>query len=187
MELQMSVNIATANLLEPDFIERLQAQLTRFGLVPGRLEIEVTEGAVMSNPEMAQATLEIIAKAGFSIAIDDFGTGHSSLAYLQNLPAQVVKIDQSFMRDLDNDERKRSLVSTIISLSHELGYRVVAEGIETPQMLAFIREAGCDEGQGYLFGRPMSEPDFVRWWEKTGVNAMGLGSHGHIATPGLMQ
>lgn len=187
MELQMSVNIATANLLEPDFIERLQAQLKQFGLVPGRLEIEVTEGAVMSNPEMAQATLEIIADAGFSIAIDDFGTGHSSLAYLQNLPAQVVKIDQSFMRDLDNDERKQALVSKIISLSHELGYRVVAEGIETPQMLAFIREAGCDEGQGYLFARPMTAPDFVRWWEKTGVNAIGLSAYGHTATPVILQ
>ncbi len=144
----------------------------------------MTESALMEDAGQALAVLEAIAGAGVRLAIDDFGTGYSSLSYLQRLSAQVVKIDQTFMRDLAADERRRSLVSTMITLSHDLGYRVVAEGVETRQVLDLIWKAACDETQGYLFGRPMTPERFVAWrrdwaiashaYRRTGMNpAMG--------------
>lgn len=117
----------------------------------------------MEDAGKALAMLEAIAAAGVRLAIDDFGTGYSSLAYLQRLPAQVVKIDQTFMRDIMADERKQSLVLMMISLSHNFGYRVVAEGVETAEVLHLIGQAGCDEAQGYFFGRPMSPEQFAAW------------------------
>ena len=117
----------------------------------------------MSDGGQALAQLEAIAAAGIRLAVDDFGTGYSSLSYLQRLPVHAVKIDQSFMRDLEADTRRRSLVSTMILLSHNLGYRVVAEGVETRQVLDIVAGAACDEVQGYFYGRPMAPADFQTW------------------------
>jgi len=119
----------------------------------------------MQNAAQGLAMLHSIVNAGVSIAIDDFGTGYSSLSYLQRLPAHVVKIDQSFMHDLATDQRRRALVSSIISLSHDLGYRVVAEGVEDETVLGLVEAAGCDEVQGYLFARPMPSQDFMAWMQ----------------------
>lgn len=163
LDLQLSVNVSAANLVEPDFAERVAGGLARHALAPGSLELELTESAVMEDAGKALVMLEAIAAAGIRLAIDDFGTGYSSLAYLQRLPAQVVKIDQTFMRDIMADERKQSLVLMMISLSHNFGYRVVAEGVETAEVLHLIGQAGCDEAQGYLFGRPMSPEQFAAW------------------------
>jgi EAL domain-containing protein (putative c-di-GMP-specific phosphodiesterase class I) len=118
----------------------------------------------MKNPRVAEATLNALAAAGVRLAIDDFGTGYSSLAYLQRLPAEVVKIDQSFVRGIDADERKRALVSAMIKLSHDLGHRVVAEGVETAEVLQVLREAGCDEAQGYWYARPLGPQAFMEWF-----------------------
>ncbi len=163
LDLQLSVNVSAANLVEPDFAERMVGGLERHGLAPGSLELELTESAVMEDAGKALAMLEAISAAGVRLAIDDFGTGYSSLAYLQRLPAQVVKIDQTFMRDIMADQRKQSLVLMMISLSHNFGYRVVAEGVETAEVLDLVSQAGCDEAQGYLFGRPMSPEQFAVW------------------------
>ena len=163
ISLQLSLNVSAANLLERDLAERVAIGLVRHALATDRLELEVTESAVMGDTGQALAVLEALAGSGISLAIDDFGTGHSSLAYLQRLPAHVIKIDQSFVRDLAADERRRTLVTTMASLAHEFGYRVVAEGVETKEVLARVGEAGCDEGQGYLFGRPMAPEDFAVW------------------------
>jgi EAL domain-containing protein (putative c-di-GMP-specific phosphodiesterase class I) len=108
--------------------------------------------------------LNALSAAGVSLAIDDFGTGYSSLAYLHSLPAQVVKIDQSFVRDIDRDKRKRALFTAMIRLSHELGHRVVAEGVETLEVARLVRSAGCDEAQGYLYARPMPPDAFEKWF-----------------------
>jgi EAL domain-containing protein (putative c-di-GMP-specific phosphodiesterase class I) len=161
--LQLAVNVSATNLLEPDFCARVVAQLAQHGLPPAALALEITESALMKNPKLAQATLEALAAAGVHLAIDDFGTGYSSLAYLQRLPAQVVKIDQSFMRGIDTDERKRSLVATMIKLSHDLGHRVVAEGVETEAVAQLLKVAGCDEAQGYLYARPMAPAALAEW------------------------
>ena len=163
LALQLAVNVSAVNLLEPDFCERVEAGLRRYGLPPASLALEITESALMKNPRLAEATLNALAAAGVHLAIDDFGTGYSSLAYLQRLPAEVVKIDQSFVRGLDGDERKRALVSAMIKLSHDLGHRVVAEGVETPEVAQVLKDAGCDEAQGYWYARPLEPQPFAAW------------------------
>ena len=163
LDLRLSINVSASNLLEPDLQARVMQGLARHALAAEHLELEITESAIMEDEGQALAQLEALAGAGICLAIDDFGTGYSSLSYLQRLPVQVVKIDQSFMRDLAGDKRKRSLVSTMILLSHNLGYRVVAEGVETRQVLDIVVDADCDEVQGYFFGRPMAPEDLVTW------------------------
>lgn len=127
------------------------------------LELEVAESAMMDGSGKAMDQLTVLEKAGVPLAIDDFGTGYSSLAYLQRLPTKVVKIDQSFVRRLMNGEREQTLVGSMISLSHDLGYRVVAEGIETLEAADLLTEMGCDERQGYLFARLMEVVAFEHW------------------------
>nr|WP_274382862.1 EAL domain-containing protein [Methylorubrum extorquens] len=161
--LVMSVNISAANLIESGFGQSVEAGLRRHGLAPWQLELEVTESAIMQNAEQARRQLDLLAAAGIRLAIDDFGTGYSSLAYLQDIPAHVVKIDQSFVRKLADGERERSLVHSMIHLSHDLGYRVVAEGIETAEAADQVRAMACDEAQGYLFARPLEIGTFETW------------------------
>jgi len=160
---QLAINVSAVNLLEPDFCAHVLARLRAHGLAPGALAIEITESALMSNRTLAAATLDALTAGGVQLAIDDFGTGYSSLAYLQSVPATVVKIDQSFVRDLDVDERKRALVATMIKLSHDLGQVVVAEGVETAPVARFLAGAGCDQVQGYLYARPMALGEFEEW------------------------
>jgi EAL domain-containing protein (putative c-di-GMP-specific phosphodiesterase class I)/GGDEF domain-containing protein len=160
---QLAINVSAVNLLEPDFCAHVLARLRAHGLAPGALAIEITESALMSKRTLAAATLEALTAGGVQLAIDDFGTGYSSLAYLQSVPAKVIKIDQSFVRDLDVDERKRALVATMIKLSHDLGQVVVAEGVETAPVARFLAGAGCDQVQGYLYARPMAPGEFEEW------------------------
>jgi EAL domain-containing protein (putative c-di-GMP-specific phosphodiesterase class I)/GAF domain-containing protein len=164
IELEVAVNVSAVNLQEPDFCERVVAGLHEYGLPASSLALEITESTLMKNPRLAETTLNALAAAGVQLAIDDFGTGYSSLAYLQSLPAEVVKIDQSFVRNLEHDERKRSLVSAMIKLSHDLGHRVVAEGVETPEVVEVLKQAGCDEAQGYWYARPLGPQAFVEWF-----------------------
>lgn len=173
LDLQLSVNVSAGNLGERDFAERVQDALQRHGVSPRHLELEVTESAVMQNAALGAAMLQALVDDGIRVAIDDFGTGYSSLSYLQRLPAHVVKIDQSFMHDLVADHRKRALVSSIVTLSHDLGYRVVVEGVEDEGVLNLVKAAGCDEVQGYLFGRPMTPADFMTWGQ-LGANSWNL-------------
>ncbi|MYN17223.1 EAL domain-containing protein [Rugamonas sp. FT107W] len=163
MFLQMSINVSAANLQEPDFATALEAGLKRHGLPPDSIELEITESAIMEQPVKAHAMLDAIAATGVRLAIDDFGTGYSSLSYLQRMPADVVKIDQSFVIGLERDVRKQALVATMITLSQDLGHRVVAEGVECEEVLSFLRQAGCDEAQGFMFARPMEAEAFPGW------------------------
>lgn len=162
-DIQLSINVSAANLEEQDFAQRVQLHLLKYRVPPAMLELEVTESAVMDNAAQALGLLAALKASGIRLAIDDFGTGYSSLAYLQRLPAQVVKIDQSFVRDLANGEREQALVRSMITLSHDLGYRVVAEGIESAEAAEMLAAMGCDEGQGYHFARPMEVAAFERW------------------------
>ena len=164
LAITLSANISAANLGETDLIERIEAGLTQRELPFGCLEIELTESAIMDQPDQALNMLRKFGAAGVCLAIDDFGTGHSSLAYLQRLPAQVVKIDQTFMRNLTEAAGADFvLVETMIGLAHKLGYRVVAEGIETGEAAAILKELGCEEAQGFWFARPMEADRFVTW------------------------
>ncbi len=163
LELVISVNISSANLHEPDFANSVKETLARHRVDPASLELEVTETAVMGDAELALRQLQDLADAGIRLAIDDFGTGYSSLSYLQRLPVHVVKIDRSFINQIDTDPRQLSLVTMMISMAKHLGHRVVAEGVETDEVLDRLRPTGCDEVQGYLVARPMTVADFETW------------------------
>jgi EAL domain-containing protein (putative c-di-GMP-specific phosphodiesterase class I)/GGDEF domain-containing protein len=161
--LQLSVNVSPANLLDADFADWLANALCECKVSAERVELEITEGALMEQAGEAHAMLDKISSLGIRLAIDDFGTGYSSLSYLQSMPADVIKIDQTFIRSLETDARKQVLVKTMISLSHDLGHRVVGEGVETEWSAKFLREAGCNEAQGYLYARPLEADTFLRW------------------------
>jgi EAL domain-containing protein (putative c-di-GMP-specific phosphodiesterase class I)/GGDEF domain-containing protein len=164
LTLELALNVSAMNLLEQDFAERLVEGLAQNGLEPGWLEIEMTESAFIGETNLMLSMLNTIAATGIRLAIDDFGTGYSSLSYLQRLPAQVVKIDQSFIRDLATESGSRAVVRATVSLCHDLGYRVVAEGVETQEALDLVTEAGCDEAQGYLFAEPAPAEAFAAWF-----------------------
>ena len=173
VELKLSINISAANLAEADLVQRIQLALLKRHLRPDQLEIELTESAIMDQPDRALAMLRELAASGICIAIDDFGTGQSSLAYLQKLPANVVKIDRAFVCDLvESQGPDFVLVETMIDLGHKLGYRVVAEGVETPEAAAILASAGCEEAQGFLFARPLEAGQFDSWLETDRSNGL---------------
>jgi EAL domain-containing protein (putative c-di-GMP-specific phosphodiesterase class I) len=163
IDVQLSVNVSATNLVETDFASGVLARLASHGLPPKMLEIELTESAVMTNPVQAEQAFAVLHAAGIVLAIDDFGTGYSSLSYLQKLPADVVKIDRSFILELGT-VRGKALVQAMIGLLHGLGYWVVAEGIETQEMADMLSEMGCNEAQGYLYAKPLAADLFQRGW-----------------------
>ncbi len=127
----------------------MKSALAEANLEPGFIELELTESAVMHNPEQSAATLAQLSEMGVHISIDDFGTGYSSLSYLRRFPLDKLKIDRSFIRDLMKNPDDASIVNAIISLAHSLRLRVVAEGVETAEQLEFLRQLGCDQYQGF--------------------------------------
>ncbi|MGM8849408.1 putative bifunctional diguanylate cyclase/phosphodiesterase [Salinicola halophyticus] len=161
--LRMSINISAANLLESDFITRLKSYLTEQALPVTALELELTERALIGNTRASTEALDALVEAGIRIAIDDFGTGYSSLAYLQEVPADVVKIDRSFVAQIDHEARSQTLVKAMISMAHDLGYHVVAEGVETEKSYRLLQALGCDEAQGYWLARPLTVEAFDDW------------------------
>ncbi|WP_066719208.1 putative bifunctional diguanylate cyclase/phosphodiesterase [Sphingomonas pituitosa] len=164
LNLTLSINISAANLMETDLIQRIQLALLARQLRAEQLEIELTESAMMAQPEKALAMLRELSAAGIALAIDDFGTGHSSLAYLQQVPAHVVKIDQAFVRELSGAwGADYVLVETMVGLIHKLGRRVVVEGVETEAAATLLAGMGCEEAQGYWFARPLEPGAFVEW------------------------
>lgn len=164
-DLVMAVNVSAGNLNEPDFAERVIAVLERHDVPADKLELEITESAIMEDAGRALEQLRKLSATGIRLAIDDFGTGYSSLSYLQLLPIDTVKIDRAFIADCTEGAKQRSLVETMTKLSHDLGFQVVAEGIETQAIANLLLEIGCDEGQGYLLGRPMARDTFERWFD----------------------
>lgn len=151
----IAVNISASNLGNGDFIAGVRETVARYGLQPGQLELELTEGAVVADLDVAVAALNELAAVGVAISVDDFGTGFSSLQYLDRLPVHSVKIDQSFIRNMLQRESNRHIVESTIDLAHRLGLTVVAEGIESEAIEKMLVAMGCDQGQGYFFARPM--------------------------------
>lgn len=154
-ELTLAVNISARQLQEARIIESIESVLATTGFAAARLELEITESAIMQNVEYTIAMLERLRRMGILLSIDDFGTGYSSLNYLKRFPVQTLKIDQSFVRDLSSNTGDAALVATIVSLAKNFGMRVIAEGVETQAQRTFLRDLHCDECQGYLFSRPV--------------------------------
>ena len=153
--IQMSINLSGRQIIEGSLLETVADALAESGLDPGRLELELTEGFVMHQPDEAIVLLNSLREMGVGIAIDDFGTGHSSLSYLKQLPIQKLKIDRSFVRDIPTDPDDMAITSAIVALGHRLQMTIVAEGVETEEQLSFLINEGCEEAQGYLFSMPL--------------------------------
>ncbi|SFN24560.1 PAS domain S-box-containing protein/diguanylate cyclase (GGDEF) domain-containing protein [Formivibrio citricus] len=151
---ELAVNVSALQLKD-GFTERLKSMMENAGITPERLEIEITESVMMQSFHNQLAILDELRAIGVRISLDDFGTGYSSLSYLRQLPIQTVKIDKSFIDHMEQDETTRHITESIISLSHGLKLRVVAEGVETVSQLQMLREAGCEIAQGYHIGKPM--------------------------------
>jgi len=160
--LQVAVNVSARQFQDYDVAELVKDIMRDTGVMASNLEIELTESAVMNDAEASIVTLERLAALGVQIAIDDFGTGYSSLSYLKRLPLDVLKIDQSFVRDISSDPNDAAIVRAIITLARSLGIKVIAEGVENEAQLAFLNAYGCHYAQGYLFGRPLTAPQFMK-------------------------
>ncbi|SFM13484.1 putative bifunctional diguanylate cyclase/phosphodiesterase [Rugamonas rubra] len=152
----MAVNASPLEFGASDFVEHLRSTLAETGLAPGRLEIELTEGVLMRDASVSGGVLQAVAELGVKLAIDDFGTGYSSLSYLSQFPIHTLKIDQSFVSQIGASAADATIVSAVIGMGKSLRKRVIAEGVETAAQCAFLRHHDCDEGQGFLFGRPMT-------------------------------
>jgi diguanylate cyclase (GGDEF)-like protein len=158
--LRMAVNLSPRQFQHTDLPLLIAGALAESGLAPGDLELEITESTAMQNTERTIATLRRLREMGVRIAIDDFGTGHSSLNYLRTFPVDTVKIDQEFVHEIESSQADRAIVSAVIGMARGLNLRVIAEGVETEAQLAFLRQHGCDEVQGFLLGVPAPElPD----------------------------
>jgi len=165
--LQVSVNISADDLLGDDLAGFVVSLLKQYGVPAEQLVFEITESAIMSQPEKALVVLHKLRDCGISLSIDDFGTGYSSLAHLKRLPVQELKIDQSFVRDLDETSEDAVIVRSTIEMSHNLGLKVVAEGVEYQHSLDLLRRWHCDTAQGYLISRPLTAAAFETWIVKT--------------------
>ncbi len=156
----MSVNLSARQMRDENLIRMIRRTLEETGLPATRLELEITESMVMSDIDHSVTILKSIKALGVRIAMDDFGTGYSSLSYLKRFPIDRLKIDQSFIHDVTTDVSDAALTRTIIVLAHNLGIRVLAEGVETAEQRAFLIDAGCDEAQGYFYGKPVIAAEF---------------------------
>jgi diguanylate cyclase (GGDEF)-like protein len=161
--LRLAINLSTRDLLDLEFPQRLSALMQRHGVQASGFCLEITESAIMDDPQRAESTLNRLAELGFKLSIDDFGTGYSSLAYLKRLPVQELKIDKSFVMGMAHDASDAKIVRSTVDLAHNLGLTVVAEGVETQALLDALRDLHCDEAQGYHISKPMPASEFVAW------------------------
>lgn len=163
-DFSIAVNVAAANLDDPDLVDVVADCLGVWGFPPAQLVLEITESALMRDTAASAVVLERLRGLGVRLAIDDFGTGYSSLAYLRDIPASELKIDRSFVIAMANSERDRRIVGSVIELGHAVGMEVVAEGIEDANSMQALKAMGCDIGQGYYFSRPCSAEVFACEW-----------------------
>ena len=160
--LSLAVNVSAYQFRQPNFVELVQAAITRSGIDPAKLKLELTESLVLDSVDDVIEKMQQLKLVGVSFAMDDFGTGHSSLSYLKRLPLDQLKIDQSFVCDIATDSSAAIIVRTIINMGQTLGMSVIAEGVETEEQLKLLRQYGCQLFQGNLFGRPLTSVKLER-------------------------
>ncbi|MFN3580289.1 MAG: EAL domain-containing protein [Pseudomonas sp.] len=160
-EVRVAINISAFQFGQDNLVEQISQALERLSLKPGLVTVEVTETAIMTQMDATVRQLQALRELGLTVALDDFGTGYSSLTYLKRFPIDILKIDRAFVMDITVDAQSGAIVETIIHLAHSLGMRVVAEGVETPEQLDFLKSRGCDAIQGYLFSKPLPAADFL--------------------------
>ena len=160
-DLHMSVNFSSEDFSSPNFVDNIYSAISETDVKAEQLHLEITERLLMSQPETAKETLAMCRKAGMGISIDDFGTGYSSLNYLHAYPINTLKIDQSFVRDMQEKKNSKELVRSIITLGQNLDMAIVAEGVEQKEEAEILKEMGCHYAQGYYFARPVSEEEVI--------------------------
>jgi diguanylate cyclase (GGDEF)-like protein len=165
MTMRLSVNLSVQQLQHDSWLSVVEEALRTSGLAARYLDLEITESVIITHPDRAVATLMKLKQMGVSITIDDFGTGYSSLSYLTRLPIQAIKIDQRFVHGLEQNRNDEAITQAIIALSHSMGLRCIAEGVESLAQFEFLRNHGCEEAQGYLISRPLEEPELRSWWK----------------------
>jgi diguanylate cyclase (GGDEF)-like protein len=165
-DLKIAINISGIQLLQSNLINQIDEILEKEQLNPEFLELELTESVLMENIKRASELLKEFQKKGINISIDDFGTGYSSLNYLKRLPINTLKIDQSFIRNIEHDKSDKVIVNTIIAMAHALEFSVIAEGVEDKYQKDYLKEMNCDMLQGYYFGKPLSAKSFEKLLEK---------------------
>ena len=161
-DLVLSINVSPRQLGQTWFVDKVKDTLDSYGIRPSRLKLELTESFILDDVEEAIVKMHELRAIGIRFALDDFGTGYSSLSYLKRLPLEQLKIDQSFVRDIATDKSNSVMVRTIISIANNFGLEIIAEGVETDDQLAFLRQYGCNRYQGYLFGKPVPLAEFER-------------------------
>jgi len=159
----ISINISAKNLYDPQFYDRTMQVINESNVAKHLLELEITESVLMINPEASKTMLERFVNQGIHIAIDDFGKGYSSLAYLSQFPIDVIKIDKFFMRQIIQNNSAREIVKATIQLAKQLGYKVIAEGIEEEEVMKLMRTYQCDYAQGYYFSKPLNDQKIIEW------------------------
>ena len=164
--LKVSVNLSAKVLSDPELVSSVRSALSIWGADPEQLTLEVTESALMEDMDTSFITLDELRSFGFNISIDDFGTGYSSMAYFKYIPANELKIDQSFIRYMLENEMDQHIVKTVIDMAHGFDIKVVAEGIENEETYNSLKQLGCDIAQGYYLARPMPQEDFIKWLEE---------------------
>jgi EAL domain-containing protein (putative c-di-GMP-specific phosphodiesterase class I) len=169
----VAVNISSLEFGNEQFSDGIQVALKNNRLDPRYLELELTESVLMRHAESATSALEKLKAIGVRLAVDDFGTGYSSLSYLTRFPIDTLKLDQSFVHDINSSEDDAIVVSAVITMGNSLRHTVIAEGVETLEQLSFLQAHGCEEGQGYYFSRPVAAPQFAKLLE-TGIAAAVL-------------
>lgn len=159
-EVRLNVNLSPREFQEGNVLERLTTLVTACGINTRRVNLEITETSYIDDPEETTKIVDALKKLGLSLWLDDFGTGHSSITHLQHFDVDGIKLPGAFVKDLVNDHRCRAILQSLVALAHDLGLEVIAEGIETEQQLAFLRDLGCEYIQGFLFSKPMAAGAF---------------------------
>jgi EAL domain-containing protein (putative c-di-GMP-specific phosphodiesterase class I) len=163
-QVRMAVNLSPCQFRHGNLVRAVATVLNHTGFPPESLELEITEGILMDDPERAERIMRELCELGVAFAVDDFGTGYSSLGYLKHFPLQRLKIDRTFVMDCCGNPQDRAIVDSIIGLAHNLGLDVVAEGVECDEQRQFLQAHGCDIAQGYLFSRPLPTAAMVEWF-----------------------
>ncbi len=164
-DLVLSINLSPLQFRDAELCPQIFDCIARHGLAPWQLELEITEGVLMENADEIESNLASLIEAGFQLAIDDFGTGYCSLAYLPRLQVATLKLDKSFTQGLATNQATTAIVRSVIGLGHELGIKITAEGVETPEQQAWLVQVSCDRLQGYLFSRPLPPAEFARSYQ----------------------
>lgn len=163
LRMRVAINLSAIQMREPGIVEQIVGALRKHRIDPAQLTCEITESVAMADTQSTQETFDALGRAGMHLSIDDFGTGYSSLAYLRRLPAEEVKIDRSFVMDLEQSDDARAVAEAVVRLAHALGKKVVAEGVETTRQAKILQAMGCNQLQGYLFGKPMPAAELLSW------------------------